>query len=206
MSPVIQLKPPTSEKPTVNPGRGPNTDYRKREYLTEAEIERLLAAAGKSRNPTRDRLLVLLAYRHALRVSELVGIQIEQLDLKAGTIHIVRAKNGTPGIHGLQGDELRLIRALMREQEIVSGFLFLSERRSPLSIDGCQKLIERLGVAAGFTFPIHAHMLRHSAGYALAGRGIDTRTLQAFMGHRSISNTVIYTAVADKRVRTIWQR
>jgi site-specific recombinase XerD len=47
-------------------------------------------------------------------------------------------------------------------------------------------------------------MLRHSAGYALAGRGVDTRTLQAFMGHRSIANTVIYTAVADKRVRNIW--
>jgi type 1 fimbriae regulatory protein FimB/type 1 fimbriae regulatory protein FimE len=85
-----------------------------------------------------------------------------------------------------------------------SQFLFLSERKAPLSIDGAQKLIERLGVAAGLTFPIHVHMLRHSAGYALAGRGVDTRTLQAFMGHRSISNTVIYTAVADKRIRNIW--
>jgi len=75
-----------------------------------------------------------------------------------------------------------------------------------LSTDGAQKLIERLGEAAGFKFGIHAHMLRHSAGYALAGRGVDTRTLQAFMGHKSISNTVIYTAVADKRIRTIWQR
>ena len=74
-------------------------------------------------------------------------------------------------------------------------FLFLSERKAPLSVDGVQKLVERLGVAAGFAFPIHAHMLRHSAGYALAGRGVDTRTLQAFMGPRSIGNTVIYTAV-----------
>src|SRR6516165_5088829 len=101
------------------------------------------------------------------------------------------------------GDELRLIRALLRENPNVT-FLFLSERKAPLSVDGVQKLVERLGVAAGFAFPIHAHMLRHSAGYALAGRGVDTRTLQAFMGHRSISNTVIYTAVADKRVRNIW--
>jgi site-specific recombinase XerD len=76
----------------------------------------------------------------------------------------------------------------------------------PLSIDGAQKLIERLGETARLPFPIHIHMLRHSAGYALAGRGVDTRTLQAFMGHRSISNTVIYTGVADKRVRTIWQK
>src|SRR5262249_2650703 len=175
MPTVIQLKPPIAKKPTVSRGRCSNADYRKREYLTEAEIEKLLASAGQSRNPTRDRLLILLAYRHALRVSELVGIRVEQLDLKAGTIHIVRAKNGTPGIHGLQGDELRLIRALMRESEIAAGFLFLSERKPPLSIDGAQKLIERLGEAAGFTFPIPAHMPRPSGGFAPAWRGIRTR-------------------------------
>jgi type 1 fimbriae regulatory protein FimB/type 1 fimbriae regulatory protein FimE len=203
MSTVIQLRSPQSEKPTVSTGRAKNEAYRTREYLTEAEVEQLLETAGKSRNPVRDRLLILLAFRHALRVSELVDVKVEQIDLKAATIHIRRAKNGTPGIHGLQGDELRLIRALLREQPN-STFLFLSERKAPLSVDGVQKLVERLGVAARFAFPIHAHMLRHSAGYALAGRGVDTRTLQAFMGHRSISNTVIYTAVADKRVRNIW--
>ena len=206
MSPVVQLRPPTAKKPTVSQGRAKNASYRSREYLTEAEIEKLLAAAGKSRNPNRDRLLVLMAYRHALRVKELVDLQVDQIDLKAATIHIRRAKNGTPGIHGLQGDELRLIRALVRENGTHCRYLFISERGAPLSIDGAQKLIERLGETARLPFPIHIHMLRHSAGYALAGRGVDTRTLQAFMGHRSISNTVIYTAVADKRVRTIWQK
>src|SRR6516162_3328249 len=205
MSSVVPFKRPESEMSTVERGRKKNESYRKREYLTEHEIGKLLATAGKSRNPNRDRLLVLMAYRHALRVKELVDLQVDQIDLKAATIHIRRAKNGTPGIHGLQGDELRLIRALLRENPN-SSFLFLSERKAPLSIDGAQKLIERLGVAAGFAFPIHAHMLRHSAGYALAGRGVDTRTLQAFMGHRSIANTVIYTAVADKRIRNIWAK
>jgi integrase len=65
----------------------------------------------------------------------------------------------------------------------------------------CRRAAERRYELA----PVHS-MLRHSAGYALAGRGVDTRTLQAFMGRRSISNTVIYTAVADKRVRNIWQK
>jgi site-specific recombinase XerD len=83
-----------------------------------------------------------------------------------------------------------LIRQLIRENGEHSRFLFLSERKAPLSIDGVQKLIERLGEAAGLPFPIHVHMLRHSAGYALAGRGVDTRTLQAFMGHRSTANTI----------------
>jgi integrase len=86
-----------------------------------------------------------------------------------------------------------------------SRFLFVSERGAPLSIDGAQKLIERLGDKAGIPH-LHIHMLRHSAGYALAGRGVDTRTLQAFMGHRNISNTTIYTAIADKRLRTIWHK
>jgi integrase len=183
MNTVVQVRPSKSEKPTVRPGRAKNADYRQREYLTEAEIDKLLAAASESRNPVRDRLLILMAFRHALRVSELVGLRWQQIHLDTSTIHITRAKNGTPGIHGLQGDELRLLRALRREH---------------------RALIERLGAAAKLPFPIHAHMLRHAAGYALAARGVDTRTLQSFMGHKSIANTVVYTAVADKRIRNIW--
>jgi type 1 fimbriae regulatory protein FimE len=192
-----------SEKPTVRSGRAKNTDYRQREYLTEGEIDELMAAAGESRNPVRDRLLILMAFRHALRVSELVSLRWEQIHLDTHTVHIRRAKNGTPGNHGLQGDELRFLRAL-RRQHPPADYAFLSERKAPLSVDGAQKLIERLGEAAKLPFKIHAHMLRHAAGYALAARGVDTRTLQAFMGHRSIANTVIYTAVADKRIRNIW--
>jgi integrase len=103
---------------------------------------------GNSRNPTRDRLLVLLAFRLALRVSELVDIRRQQIDLDTATIHIRRAKNGTPGIHGLQGDELRLLRALRREHPHAD-FVFLSERKAPV-----QKLIERLGVAAELPFTL----------------------------------------------------
>src|SRR6516164_2846094 len=187
MNTVIQLPRSQSEKPTVRGGRAKNADYRQREYLTEPEIEKLLATAGESRNPVRDRLLILMAFRHALRVSELVDLRWQQVHLDSATIDIRRAKNGTPGIHGLQGDELRLLRALRRENPHAD-FVFPSERKAPLSVDGAQKLIERLGVTAKLSFPIHAHMLRHAAGYALAARGVDTRTLQAFMGHRSIVN------------------
>ena len=127
MSSVVPFKRPESEMSTVERGRKKNESYRKREYLTEHEIGKLLATAGKSRNPNRDRLLVLMAYRHALRVKELVDLQVDQIDLKAATIHIRRAKNGTPGIHGLQGDELRLIRALVRENGTHCRYLFISE-------------------------------------------------------------------------------
>ena len=203
MNTVIRLRPSQSEKPTVRGGRAKNADYRQREYLTEPEINKLLTAAGESRNPVRDRLLILMAFRHALRVSELVDLRWQQVHLDSATIDIRRAKNGTPSIHGLQGDELRALRALRREYPHAD-FVFLSERKAPLSVDGAQKLIVRLGESAGLPFPIHPHMLRHAAGYALAARGVDTRTLQAFMGHRNIVNTVVYTAVADKRIRNIW--
>jgi type 1 fimbriae regulatory protein FimE len=205
VSKVVQLKPPPAEKPTVNPGRAKNDAYRVREYLSEPEIEQLIAAAGKGRNPARDRLLIVMAFRHALRVSELVGLKWAQVDLKTASLHVQRVKGSMPGIHGLDGDELRLLRALRRDDPHGT-HVFMSERKAPMSVDGAQKLIERLGVAAELPFPIHAHMLRHSAGYALAGRGVDTRTIQVLMGHRNIANTVIYTAVADRRVRTIWDR
>jgi type 1 fimbriae regulatory protein FimB/type 1 fimbriae regulatory protein FimE len=153
MNTVIQLRPSKSEKPTVRGGRAKNADYRQREYLTEAEIDKLVAAAGESRNPGCDRLLILMAFRHALRVSELVDLRWQQIHLDTATINITRAKNGTPGIHGLQGDELRLLRALRRDHPH-GDFVFLSERKAPLSVDGAQKLIERLGVAAKLPFPI----------------------------------------------------
>jgi type 1 fimbriae regulatory protein FimB/type 1 fimbriae regulatory protein FimE len=124
------------------------------------------------------------------------------VEFETGNVHLRRAKGGATGTHPLLGDELRALRVLKRESK--SPFIFVSERGAPFSVSGLAKLIERAGIEAKIPFPVHAHMLRHAAGYALAARGIDTRTLQAFMGHRSIANTVIYTAVADKRIRTIW--
>ena len=74
-----------------------NTDYRQREYLTEGEISALVETAGNSRNPVRDRLLILMVFRHALRVSELMNLRWEQVHLDTATVHIKRVKNGTPG-------------------------------------------------------------------------------------------------------------
>src|SRR3954467_10090037 len=108
--------------------------------------------------------MTLLTVLSSLRTNNLKGLAATlTIDLDTETVHIRRAKNGTPGIHGLQGDELRLLRALRREHPHAD-FVFLSERKAPLSVDGAQKLIERLGKAAELPFPIHAHMLRHAAG------------------------------------------
>ena len=96
MTTVARLRTPQSEKPTVRGGRAKNADYRQREYLTEGEIDSLLATAGNSRNPVRDRLLILVAFRHALRVSELVDLRWQQIDLDAAAVHIRRAKTAPP--------------------------------------------------------------------------------------------------------------
>jgi integrase len=104
MNTVVQLRPSQSEKPTVRGGRAKNADYRQREYLTEGEIAKLLDTAGNSRNPTRDRLLILMAFRHALRVSELVDIRWEQIDLDTASVHIRRAETDLPSpITGQRG-------------------------------------------------------------------------------------------------------
>jgi integrase len=103
MNTVVQLRPSQAEKPTVRGGRAKNTEYRQREYLTEPEIDKLMASAGEGRNPVRDRLLIMMAFRHALRVSELVDLHWQQIHLDTATVDIRRAKNGTPGFHGLQG-------------------------------------------------------------------------------------------------------
>ena len=120
MKAVVQLRPLNAVKPTVaSRGRGKNADYRTREHLAEPQIEKLVGAAGEGRNPVRDRLLVTMAFHHALGVSELVGLRWSQIDLKTGSIFVVRGKSGTPSTQGLRGDQLRLLHQLRAEKDLL---------------------------------------------------------------------------------------
>ena len=112
-------------------------------------------------------------------------------------MHLRRAKNGTAATHPLLGDELRALRMLKREAK--SPFIFVSERGVPFTVSGLQKLVERAGIVAKMPFKVHPHMLRHATGYALANKGTNTRTLQSYLGHRSIQSTVRYTELAPGR-------
>ena len=179
---VMDLVAPATINGTVvnqPPRRKTNAELRAREYLTDQEVNRLIEAAGDNRYGHRDATMVLLAYRHGFRVSELVGLRWDAVDFNAGRLHVNRAKNGSPSTHPLSGRELRALRRLRREQEPQSPFVFVSERHAPFTTGGFRKLVARLGVAAGFEFPVHPHMLRHACGFQLANRGTDTRTLQA---------------------------
>jgi len=191
--------------PSIPPRRQSNLDRRTREYLTPAEVEKVLQASGKvGRHGARDRTLILLAYRHALRVSELVNLRWEQIDLKGGLAHVTRLKRGIPSTQPIRGPELRALRELRRDYP-ESPYLFVTERGGPMTPATVRKLITRAGEKARLLFPIHPHMLRHSTGYKLANDGHDTRSIQQYLGHRNITHTVRYTELSPERFKGFWK-
>jgi type 1 fimbriae regulatory protein FimB/type 1 fimbriae regulatory protein FimE len=164
----------------------------------------LITAASFNRHGGRDGTMVMLAYRHGFRAAELVALRWDAVDFIHGRLHVNRAKNGSPAVHPLAGRELRALRRLKREQEPASPFVFTSERGAPFTTAGFRKLIARLGVAAKLEFAIHPHMLRHACGFALANKGVDTRSLQAYLGHKNIQHTVRYTELTPNRFKNFW--
>src|ERR1700730_2171968 len=183
---------PTTVKRTVRAGRLPNGEYRTREYLTEREVERLMKAAGNNRHGHRDATMILMAFRHGFRASELCSLRWEQIELGQGRLHVNRLKNGMSSVHPLTGTELRALRRLQREQE-PGRYVFMSERGAPMSAVAFRRMVTRLGPAAKMPFGIHPHMLRHSTGFKLANQGVDTRSLQHYLGHKNIQHTVRYS-------------
>src|SRR5260370_39697191 len=145
-----------------------------RKYLTAREVETLMEHARKlSRYGHRDSTMILVAYRHGLRASEVCGLEWHQIELDQGRMHVRRAKNGTPGVHPIRGDEIRALRRLRRENP-TEAHVFVSERGGPISPMGFHHLIQRLGKAAKLPFAIHPHMLRHACGFKLANGRHDT--------------------------------
>ena len=189
----------------ITPRRLPNATLRSREYLTSDEVDQLSTAARKiGRHTHRDATMILLAFRHGLRVSELVALRWDQVDLKQGTLHVNRAKRGTPSTHPLRGPELRALRRLQRDYT-GTPYLFASERGGPVTTSTVRKMITRAGQVADIPFPVHPHMLRHACGYKLANDGHDTRSIQQYLGHKNITHTVRYTELAPGRFNDFWR-
>jgi integrase len=194
-----------TEAATVEAPNTVSSSVRTSEYLTGAEIEQLIAAARKgSRWGHRDATMILIGYRHGLRASELCDLQWHQVELATGRLHVRRAKNGSPSVHPLQGDEIRALRRLQRE-EAPSPHVFASERGGSMTPKAFHALFARIGMRAKMPFPVHPHMLRHGCGFALANAGHDTRALQAWLGHKNIQHTVRYTELAPDRFRDFWR-
>ena len=209
MSKVVPFKPLDEPSPNTLNGKVPprrqfNKDVRSREYLTQDEVESLMAAAGRlGRHRHRDKTIILVAYRHGLRVSELISLRWDQVDLKQGHLHIQRLKRGTPSTHPIRGTEIRSLRRLRRDYPDTP-YLFVTERGGPLTASTVRKMVARAGKKAGIEFPVHPHMLRHATGFYLANQGHDTRAIQHYLGHKQIAHTTRYTELAANRFDKFW--
>lgn len=189
---------------SIPPKRIPYDQRREREYLYPEEIDSILAAAKTvSRYPHRDYTLLLVMYRHGLRVSELCNLKWADVDFKTAHLVCRRAKGGKDSNQPISGTELRALRKLQRDY-LGSPWLFVSERKAPLTPATVRKIVDKASKAAGISFPVHPHMFRHSCGYALTTKGMDIQMLQDYLGHQSPQCTTLYTHLAPGRFKDFW--
>ncbi|TPW46847.1 tyrosine-type recombinase/integrase [Serratia sp. SRS-8-S-2018] len=181
-----------------------------RKYLTQSEVARLLQQARAGGNAERDYCLIYMSFIHGFRVSEACRLRLSDLDLRGRCLYIRRIKSGFSTNHPLLTQECQVIRAWLSVRAALPGadsdWVFLSRQGSALSRQRVYQIIHQLGKDAGISVEPHPHMLRHACGFALANRGIDTRLIQDYLGHRNIRHTVRYTASNAERFEGVWYR
>lgn len=176
---------------------------RARDYLGQAQMDRLLAAAKKGRHGIRDHLLILMMFRHGLRVSEAIALRRKDVDLVQSRVWIIRLKNGLCVEQPIPGDELRVIRRWLSKRNDALPWLFVSERNQPLTRQAVNYIVGAAAKRAGLGH-VNPHMLRHSCGFALANKGNDLRLIQDYLGHRDPRHTAFYTRTAAARFNSLW--
>ena len=174
-------------------------------YLTEPELEQLLGGTKGSRYRIRDTAIILLMFRHGLRVSELVSLRLNDFDPKTSRLWVTRGKGGLSTEHPVEGDALRALKRYLKTRTDHLPWLVVSERGTQLTRQSINYLLRRAGERAGLPIRVHPHMLRHGCGYALANRGYDLRLLQDYLGHRDPRHTAIYTRTASRRFDGLWR-
>ena len=148
--------------------------------------------------------MILLVYRHGLRVSELITLRWDQFDLEQGFFYMRRLKRGVPSPHPLTAGEIRALRRL-KSAAPDPAYVLVSERKGPLTDSSVRKMIAQARDLAELEFPVQPHQLRHGCGYKLAHDKQDTRAVQLFLGHTNIQHTVKYTELAAERFKDFWR-
>jgi type 1 fimbriae regulatory protein FimB len=197
---AMPMQPPEGRKVKSGPaGAVETTDRHERakDYLSPAEMVRLLAAAKAGRHGVRDHLLLLMTYRHGLRRDE--------LDLDRARLWVRRLKGGLSVEQPIAGDELRAIRRYLASRTDALPWLFVSERGQPMTRQAVNYLVAAAAERAGL-LGVHPHTLRHSCGFALADKGHDLRLIQDYLGHRDPRHTVHYTRTNGRRFEGLWSR
>ena len=185
---------------------GPKLGRRLPETLSAEEIARLIAAPNGGDPPSlRDRALLELFYSSGLRVSELAGVMLQQLDLEQGFLRVFGkgSKERVVPVGGRACDALAVYLASGRPHFVkarTGSQLFLSNRGGALSRIALWYIVKKHARRAGIAKNVKPHALRHSFATHLLGGGADLRAIQEMLGHASIATTQIYTAVESQRL------
>src|SRR5215471_3915844 len=199
---LVETDAPTAETRTVKVGPQKRGD---REYLTPAEVEQLMAAARKrGRYGHRDSTMILMAHRHGLRASELIGLEWSHADLDAGKLRVIRLKGSDNSVQPLTGKEIRALRRIKREQPAGGRYIFETERGATMTTRGFALMLDRAAASIGMK-DVHPHLLRHGTGFKLVNDGVDTRTISAYLGHRNMQHTARYTRMSSTRFDGLWR-
>ncbi len=192
---------PTFKKPTQKERHAPK-------YLTENQVEHLITVAKTCGHndwqKKRNTLLVMMLFRHGLRRTEAKTLRWNEINFEDSQIHITRLKNGKICVHPIREREMRMMKKFRRMSPNFM-YVFPTTDGAMLSDSGFRHILNKIGMNSNLPFRIHPHMLRHACGFCLAHKGVDTRAIQEYLGHKDISHTAVYTETAPNRFNNFWK-
>jgi type 1 fimbriae regulatory protein FimB/type 1 fimbriae regulatory protein FimE len=179
---------------------------RRRDYLLPEEVDRLMEAALQTgRHGHRNYTLILICFRHGLRLGELTALEWKAVDFQRKLLKVTRLSNGVNSTQPLATIELRALRKLKKEYPR-SRYVFVSTKGRKLSTRSVSRIVSEAGEIARLRFHVSLRMLRHGCGHALASAGHNMVALQHYMGHRNIRHTLRYFELPPNPFKNFWKK